>query len=86
MVADTAEALAERIVLAYENEALNTALGQAGLAYIAETCSQGHVDSLLLAATMGTEGRPKHSKRGSSLARNSKIPHGVVSNEKSSLI
>ncbi len=50
VVADTAEDLAARIVLAYGNETLNAALGQAGLAYIANTCSHERVDALLLAA------------------------------------
>jgi GT2 family glycosyltransferase len=51
VVADTAESLAERILSAYRDEALNTTLSQAGLAYIASRCSFEHVDALLRAAS-----------------------------------
>ena len=79
LIADTAEALAERIVLAYGNEALNTTLGQAGLAHIADACSHEHVDALLLAASS-----PKNASRQTHPELATKIPRGTLPNGRSS--
>lgn len=51
LVAETAEDFAAKILLAYHDQALNAALGQAGLGYIEATCSRDRVDELLRAAT-----------------------------------
>ena len=50
VIADTAEAFAARILLLHEDPALHERLRQAGLAYVAATCSAERVDALLAAA------------------------------------
>jgi GT2 family glycosyltransferase/glycosyltransferase involved in cell wall biosynthesis len=50
-IGDTAEEFAACILRLHEDQALHAALRQAGLDYIAETCSAGRVDALLAAAT-----------------------------------
>ena len=50
VIADTAEELAARILLLHEDPALHERLRQAGLSYVAATCSAERVDALLAAA------------------------------------
>ena len=50
VIADTAEEFAARILLLHEDPALHERLRQAGLSYVAATCSAERVDSLLAAA------------------------------------
>ncbi len=50
VIADTAEDFAARILLLHEDPALHERLRQAGLGYVAATCSAERVDALLAAA------------------------------------
>lgn len=56
LVAQTAEDFAAAILAAYHDEALNAAFAQAGLEFIAATCSRDRVDELLRAATSRQDG------------------------------
>ncbi len=70
LVAETAEALAERILLAYRDEALNRTIGQAGLDYIAQACAPAHVDARLQAAATRTAARkPRSAVRATAAPR-----------------
>ena len=51
LVADTPESLARSIATLHEDEALNRACSEAGLAYVAERFSEGRVDALMRSVT-----------------------------------
>ncbi len=76
LVAETASSFAAQIVRAYHDEALNAAIAQAGLAYIASNCSPAKVEALLRAASTPPAApakKPRHTASTASRSGNQRV-------------